>query len=179
MRRLHSDIGMARLELGAILARLSETGAWREVSVNKTFRKFLEEEGIEPKAAQQYMRASTSLVLDLGVEGSDLRRISRASMRALVEASYVANSDNLHDVLAVLETLSKNDAVEAFKQMAELDPGQTWSPPLARTMAAETSKPVVRVLDKIGDLTEDQKIELIGILTGKQILNNERHSAHQ
>ena len=176
LRATQAEIGLARLRMGAALVALEDTGEWRGRTSKVTFRGFMSDEGIEPKAAYQYMQVARELVIRMDLSETQLKQISCASMRTLTYAGRVANDDNLDQVLAIVETLPRPEAIEALLELApehqeELPPealrdgsaaefvqrfGKARLPPLSRS--------VTKILDQLGDLTMDQKAELYRVL---------------
>src|SRR5437899_9182258 len=69
MRSAKQAIGLSRIRMGAVLCILEESGAWRGKTGAKTFNRFLVEEGIEPKAARQYLEVGRGFVLEPGCAG--------------------------------------------------------------------------------------------------------------
>lgn len=161
LKDIQSQIGLARIRLGAILCALEDSGAWEGRTAAKTFRRFVADEGIEPKAAVQYMKVARVFVFYLCLSAKDLRRISAASMRTLVEAAKVADESNRDEVLMIVTTLPRPEAIEALRELAG-----TASESTCRVAAPTlpVSRPVNRILDAFGDLTFTERSTLFTML---------------
>lgn len=153
-----SDMGMARLRMGALLCVLEESGSWRGKTAASNFRNFMVEEGIEPKSAYQYMQVSRRFVIELQCQEPQLRKLANASMRALVAASKIATRDNVDLIIDALSTLPRPEAIEVFEQMASTQaPSASTEAPVQRQLQ---SKPVNKLINGIDDLTMDERSEL-------------------
>jgi hypothetical protein len=148
VKRLQANLGMQRLRLGALLCVLEQSGEWEGRSNASSFRRFLIEEGIEPKAAYQYMRVAEAFVLRLQLPLEELRKLATASMRVLVEAAKVANRENMLHLVDIVSSMPRPEALETIAQhfgerQVNLPDG--------------FSKPVATILDRVGELTLDDK----------------------
>lgn len=150
-------IGLARLNLGYNLLLLKNTGAWRGRTGASSFRRFLIEEGLEPKAAHQYMAVAQAYLIEHGV---DPTRIARVSMRLLVASIPKLTLATVEDVVTLLASLPAAEAKlaleEAFPDVLEesLEPGGL--PPLPKT--------VHRILDVMDGMSFDERRELYRVL---------------
>lgn len=165
------QIGISRLRLGALLCVLHDSEGWRGKTSAKTFRAFLVEEGIEPKAYFQYMEVARRFVLELQCAKHQLEQLAGASMRALVLASRVVNDSNLNEVVDILAFQPRPEAMEALEalraqQELKDQPGSALHSDGAPQERLVRSKPVSKILDQVGDLTMDQKAELFRSLRG-------------
>ncbi len=148
VKRLQTSMGMQRIRLGALLCVLEQSGEWEGRSNASSFRRFLIEEGIEPKAAYQYMRVADAFVLRLQLPIEELRKLASSSMRVLVAAAKVANSENALQLVDIVSSMPRPEALETIVQVF----GD------ASTQLPEGfSKPVASILDKVGELTLDDK----------------------
>lgn len=152
-------MGLSRIRMGALLCVLEDSGGWRGKTASRTFRGFLVEEGIEPKAAYQYMEVARRFVLELKCAQHQLENLASASMRALSLAAKVADELNLNEVIDTVVFLPRPEAMEVLADMLEARRLMGLAPS-AGAGKAPRSKPVSRILDQVGDLTLDQKAEL-------------------
>jgi hypothetical protein len=148
IKHLQANLGMQRIRLGALLCVLEQSGEWEGRSNASSFRRFLIEEGIEPKAAYQYMRVAESFVLRLQLPIEELRKLATGSMRVLVEAAKVASRENMLQLVDIVSSMPRPEALETIAQhfgdsKADLSDG--------------FSKPVATILDRVGELTLDDK----------------------
>lgn len=162
------QIGISRLRLGALLCVLHDSEGWRGKTSAKTFRAFLVEEGIEPKAYFQYMEVARRFVLELQCAKHQLEQLAGASMRALVLAARVVNESNLNEVVDILAFQPRPEAMESLTALAtaaasEAEPSEEGAQRIVR------SKPVGKILDQVGDLTMDQRSELVRALCGPSV----------
>lgn len=148
VKRLQTSMGMQRIRLGALLCVLEQSGEWEGRSNASSFRRFLIEEGIEPKAAYQYMRVAEAFVLRLQLPIDELRKIAAASMRVLVAAAKVANQENALQLVDIVSSLPRPEALETITQYFGDETAQ---------LPDGFSKPVASILDRVGELTLDDK----------------------
>lgn len=159
-------IGLHRIRMGALLCALEASDAWRGKTGGQTFRRFMEEEGIEPKAAYQYMEVAKKFVLDLGCAEHQLAQLATASMRVLVEAAKIATKENVDQIIDILVYLPRPEAKEAMLALAasQQNPEPTDEP--QNVIKLRASKPVAKIMNQFDDLTQEQRAELIGRLVG-------------
>lgn len=155
--RVHRHIGFQKIRLGALLCVLEQTGDWQGRTAARSFRGFLLEEGIHPQAARQYMKVAQKFVLQLDIPYQDLLAISRASMRVLCAAADVATPDNLGELVGIIATLPRPEALEEIQ--ARYAPAHTDD---LQTQAV--SRPVGKILSEVGELTQLQRAELFSSL---------------
>jgi hypothetical protein len=155
--RVHRHIGFQKVRMGAMLCVLEDTGDWRGRTAAQTFRGFLMEEGIYPQAARQYMKVARKFILELEISKEDLLAISRASMRVLCAAAEVATRDNLAELVDLIVTLPRPEAMEEIKVRFGFDPDAAPKVPLV-------SRPVGKILSEVGELTQLQRAELFSRL---------------
>jgi hypothetical protein len=148
VKRLQTSMGMQRIRLGALLCVLEQSGEWEGRSNAASFRRFLIEEGIEPKAASQYMRVAEAFVLRLQLPIDEMRKIASASMRVLVAAAKVANPDNVLQLVDIVSSMPRPEALETITQHFGDGPAR---------LPEGFSKPVASILDRVGELTLDDK----------------------
>jgi hypothetical protein len=148
VKRLQTNMGMQRIRLGALLCVLEQSGEWEGRSNASSFRRFLIEEGIEPKAAYQYMRVAQTFVLRLQLPLDELRKIASTSMRVLVEAAKVATADNVLQLVDIVSSMPRPEALEMIA--SHFGEAQSQLP-------EGYSKPVASILDRVGELTLDDK----------------------
>lgn len=153
--------GVARIVMGVHLVSLHDSDGWRGRTGAKSFRRFLLEEGIEPKAANQYMTVARTFVLEYGVSPE---AIALVGMRVLVDAAQYLRPDdpmnqvesNVDDIVALVTSMPSAEAHEALKERFALDRAEPKSQRL--------SKPVYRILNSVDELTHDQRAELYQVL---------------
>jgi hypothetical protein len=155
LKRIQRDLGMGKLHTGALLCLLEQTGDWQGRTGGNSFRSFLVEEGIEPKAAAQYMRVAQTFVLDLAVPTAQLERICTASMRTLCEAARVANADNIEEVIDIVASLPRPEAIEALQELAPTSDTGT---------VINTPRSIGKIMDQVSELTLDAKADLYRML---------------
>jgi hypothetical protein len=148
VKRLQTSMGMQRIRLGALLCVLQQSGEWEGRSNASSFRRFLIEEGIEPKAAYQYMRVADAFVLRLRLPTDELRKLAAASMRVLVAAAQVANPENALQLVDIVSSMPRPEALETIAQYFGDTPAH---------LPEGFSRPVATILDKVGELTLDDK----------------------
>lgn len=155
--RVHRHIGFQKIRMGAMLCVLEDTGDWQGRTAALSFRGFLLEEGIHPQAARQYMKVARRFILDLQISSEDLLSMSRASMRVLCAAADVATPDNLVELVDLVSSLPRPEALEEIRTRfacADADGAR----------AASVSRPVGKILSEVGELTLMQRAELFSRL---------------
>jgi hypothetical protein len=155
--RVHRHIGFQKIRMGAMLCVMEETGEWRGRTAAQTFRGFLLEEGIHPQAARQYMKVARKFILELEISKDDLLAISRASMRVLCAAAEVATHDTLSELIDLIVSLPRPEAMEEIQIRFSQGAGAPPRTPLV-------SRPVGRILSEVGELTHLQRAELFARL---------------
>lgn len=148
VKRLQTNMGMQRLRLGALLCLLEQSGEWQGRSNASSFRRFLIEEGLEPKAAYQYMRVAEAFVLRLQLPMEELRKIASSSMRVLSAAAKVANPENVLQLVDIASSLPRPEALDTISQEFGDAPSD---------LPGGYSRPVASILDRVGELTLDDK----------------------
>jgi hypothetical protein len=148
VKHLQAHLGMQRIRLGALLSVLEQSGEWEGRSNAGSFRRFLIEEGIEPKAAYQYMRVAEAFVLRLQLPIEELRKLATASMRVLTEAAKVASRENMLQLVDIVSSMPRPEALETIAQSF----GERQA-----TLPDGFSKPVATILDRVGELSLDDK----------------------
>jgi hypothetical protein len=149
--------GVARIVMGVHLVSLHDSEGWRGRTGAKSFRRFLLEEGIEPKAAYQYMAVARAFVLEHGVAPE---AIALVGMRVLVDATQYLRPDdpmnqvesNVDEIVGLVTSMPSAEAHEALKERFALE--------RAEPAPARLSKPVFRILNSVDELTHDQRAEL-------------------
>ena len=149
VKRLQVHMGMQKLRLGALLCVLEQSGEWEGRTNATSFRRFLIEEGIEPKAARQYMAVAERFVLGLQLPLEELRKIAPVSMRVLVEAAKVASPDNWEQIVDIVTSMPRPEALQTLQQY--------FACPDDTLLKKDYSKPVASILDRVGELTLDDK----------------------
>jgi hypothetical protein len=150
--------GVARIVQGVHLVSLHDSGGWKGRTGAKSFRRFLLEGGIEPKAAHQYMTVAKAFVLEHAVSPE---AIALVGMRVLVAAAPHLRGDdpaagvesNVDDIVALVTTLP---AAEAHVALTE----RFGAAGEEETPAERLSRPVHRILNEVDTLTHDQRAEL-------------------
>jgi hypothetical protein len=155
--RVHRHIGFQKIRMGAMLCVLEETGEWRGRTAARSFRGFLLEEGIHPQAARQYMKVAQKFVLEMELPSQDLLAMSRASMRVLCAAADVATPDNLAELVSIVASLPRPDALEEIRE-------RFGSGHADRLQTEAVSRPVGKILSEVGELTQIQRAELFSRL---------------
>lgn len=161
LKDVQADLGLSRIQMGAILCALEDTDGWQGKSSAGTFQRFIVEEGIEPKAARQYMQVARKFVFEMQLSFADLRSIAHASMRSLVEASRVATVANLPAVFDILQTLPRPEAIEALRDLAGAAP---VAEPTQDRAGRSVSPPVNRIMNALGELTLTDRSTLYALL---------------
>lgn len=149
--------GVARIVMGVHLVSLHDSDGWQGRTGAKSFRRFLLEEGIEPKAAHQYMTVARAFVLEHGVSPE---AIALVGMRVLVDAAQYLRPDdpmsqvdgNVDDIVALVTAMPSAEAHEALKERFASD--------RIEPKPQRLSKPVYRILNSVDELTHDQRAEL-------------------
>lgn len=159
IRRSRTALGMSRLRLGTYLVLLRNGGLWRSISCEPTFRKFLEAEDIEPRAAHQYMAVAERFVIQLKLSRSELEELARVSMRALQEAAKIITRDNANDVIATLTTLPRTDAQVELRALFARD-GKVLD-------TGHTSSRVSRLTTQLAELSLEERQEFFLRISGR------------
>ena len=152
--------GVARIVMGVHLARLHDNEGWRGRTGAQSFRRFLQEEGIEPKAAYQYITVARSFVLEHQV---DPKQIALVGMRTLVAAApYLRGAclvdgsvGNVDEIVALVTSLPPAEAQETIRERFGLQPSEE---------RPRISAPVTQILGRVDDLTLEQRSELFSKL---------------
>lgn len=165
-------IGRERIRIGALLCVLFDSGEWRTISDARSWKAYVsEEEGIEWHAATQYMQVARRFILELGIDSQTIKRISRASMRALVEASRVVDQYNLEEVVILLETLPRKEAILSFQEMMATDKEQMRRQVRNALSGVDGGTgAVARVIREIRDLPMEQQTEVYALITRRNAL---------
>jgi hypothetical protein len=154
--------GVARIVMGVHLVSLQESEGWQGRTGAKSFRRFLLEEGMEPRAAFQYMTVARAFVLEHGVSPE---AIALVGMRVLVDAAQYLHSDdpaaglesNVDDIVSLVRSLPAAEAHAALRERySPTDPEPKTGPRL--------SKPVSKILGELDSLTHDERAELYQVL---------------
>lgn len=151
LKRCQTGIGLARIRLGAILCALKDSGAWTHYGSAPSFHRFLINEGVEPKAAYQYMDVAQAFVLDMELPRETLEKMACASMRTLVEAARVVREDNLAEVISIVTTQPRPEAIEDLHKLHSLRFGLVDN---------GAPKAVRQIVNQVENLTHEQKIEV-------------------
>ncbi|WP_137921285.1 hypothetical protein [Hydrogenophaga sp. 2FB] len=161
-RQLHASrmrIGLSRLEIGFNLLTLKDSGAWRGRTGASSFHRFMIEEGLEPKAAVQYMNVARAYLVDQNV---DPRRIAMVSMRLLSACIPRLSTDSVNEIVDLLSSLpsaeARHEIEERFpiKSVNEPATAQSGRPPLSR--AAN------RILGELDGMSFDERRDLYRVL---------------
>lgn len=139
--------GMGRLKMGALLVIIKENDGWKGRGGN-SFRQFLLEHGIEPKAALQYMCVAKCFVIDYRLSIQNLERIALASMRNLCFAASIAKPENVENIIDILASLPRPEAYEELQKLAP------------RIGKFQPASPVNKILDQVSNLTLDDRASL-------------------
>ncbi|MFK4705785.1 hypothetical protein ABIC83_002624 [Roseateles asaccharophilus] len=158
-------VGVSRLVMGVHLATLMDTDGWIGRTGAKSFRRFLQEEGIEPRAAYQYMAVARAFIMTHQVDPRG--QIAMVSMRVLADAlphlkgvfGDEENPSNVADVLAVVTSLPPAEARAALFE--RFGPPEA---PLDTPDKVRISAPVTQILGKVDGLTHEQRSELFSTL---------------
>lgn len=167
--------GVARLVQGVHLVSLHDSGGWRGRTGAKSFRRFLLEEGVEPKAAHQYMAVARAFVLEHAVSPE---AIAMVSMRVLVAAAPLLKAEdltngvrsNVEDIVALVARLP---AAEAYEALTDRFGAQDKE----QSSAERLSRPVHRILNEVDTLTHDQRAELYQRLRAQPAKTEQSKSA--
>jgi len=170
LRAARSAFGVSRLVMGVHMADLADSGAWRGRSGAKSYRRFLLEEGIDPKAAAQYMAVARAFLIDHDV---DPYSIALVGMRVLVDAiQYLRAGDpsngvpsNVADIVSIVTSMPSAEAHAALRD--RFDQAKPAESPTG------VSSPVRRILTALDDLTLEER----GQLYGRMRMNPPTHAA--
>ena len=154
--------GVARITMGVFLVALHDGEGWRGRTGAQSFRRFLQEDGIEPPAAYQYMKVARAFVLEHAVAPG---RIALAGMRALVDAAqYLRHYDpengvesNVDEVVGIVTTLPPAEARCELKE-------RFASRLMDKPQKPGRSTPVARILNHVDLLTHEERAELYAAL---------------
>jgi len=158
-RQLQKDrllIGVGRISMGMSLHILLDNEGWKGRTGAKSFRRFLLEEGIEPRAAYQYMQVARAYIVEHDV---DPRRIALVSMRLLIQAIKFLTPDTLEDVIAVLTSMPTVEAKHSLENGFD----EVMSEALSSDRPA-LSKSVARALGVLDELTLDERSDFYRVL---------------
>lgn len=152
--------GIARIVIGLHLVTLQDTDGWQGRTGGKSFRRFLLEEGIEPKAAFQYMTVARAFLLDHAVSPD---RIATVGMRVLVIASrHLRQADesegiesNADEIVSIVTSLPSAEALELLRERFDLN-----EEAVENMQKARVSTPVASILNSVDGLTHDGRAEL-------------------
>ncbi len=114
-RMLHANrmrIGLSRLSIGYHLCRLKSSEAWRGRTGSKSFHRFMLEEGLEPKAAVQYMAVAQAYLIDHDIEPRAIAGVSMRLLHSLIGRLRPSNVREIVDLLASLPAAEARAAVE-------------------------------------------------------------------
>lgn len=151
--------GAARLEIGALLELIRSKALWQEHAA--TFSGFLEENGVNDRAAYLYMRVARRFFYELQLSESEIEQLAMVSMGILDVAARVATPENKADILALVTTLGERDAREALREYERRD----CQPPAAeQAPKPRASAPVAKLYRDFRALPDDQRIELLNLL---------------
>lgn len=166
VRDAFATIGRERIRIGALLCVLFDSGEWRDISDARSWKAYVsEDEGIEWHAAVQYMQVARRFILELAVDDKIISRIARASMRALVEASKVVDQYNLEEVVILLETLPRAEAIVSFEEMSITDGERARIELRTAQRGIDGGTPAVaRVMQTIRGLPLEQRTEVYALI---------------
>ena len=133
--------GVARIVMGVHLVSLHDSDGWQGRTGAKSFRRFLLEDGIEPKAAHQYMTVARAFVLEHGVSPE---AIALVGMRVLVDAAQYLRPDdpmnqvesNVDDIVALVTSMPSAAWIDTTPEAVRID-----EPSAIRTAPSGASKP--------------------------------------
>lgn len=165
-RMLHANrmrIGLSRLSIGYHLCRLKATQAWRGRTGSKSFHRFMLEEGLEPKAAVQYMAVAQAYLIDHNVEP---KAIAGVSMRLLHSLIGRLHPSNVHDIVELLNSLPAAEARAAVQARfplgaPEATAGQIGEPATGRPRLAPGA---YRIFSELDTMSFDERRELYRVL---------------
>lgn len=152
-------IGLSRLDIGFHLLTLKSSGAWKGRTGSLSFHRFMIEEGLEPKAAVQYMNVAKVYLADLNV---DPRRIAMVSMRLLTACIPRVTAGNVSEIVDLLSSLPSAEARHEIEERFpiavanEAEPVRPGRPPLSR--AAN------RILGELDGMSLDERRDLYRVL---------------
>lgn len=153
-------MGVCRIVMGLHLCTLQDTGGWKGRTGAKSFRRFLQEEGIEPKAAFQYMQVARTFLLEHAIAPE---RIALVGMRVLVAAcQYMPSAsddpgdlDLVDEILHIVTSLPGPEAQETLAERFAIN-----SKAAAARAKPRLSQPVARILESVDTLTHEARAEL-------------------
>ena len=152
--KVQSGMGLAKIRMGALLCIVSDNQTWRGRTSGNTFRQYLIEKDIEPKAALQYMKVGRVLIHQLGLKQEELVPIANASMRVLTKMVEVLTLENKTEIFSLVSTLPR---VEALEALAPFSPAYV----APENAPLKTPPRVRKLLDAVDDLTFEEKADLM------------------
>lgn len=151
------NLGVEKLKLGAILSSLEKSDVWRAETSATTFRRYLKELNLEPNAMFQYMGVANRLIHELNFTEDEIRRIASVSMRTLEVASRIINEENKQDILNIITSMPRAEAIEELECLGE-----------GKKMFEEgVSKSTRSLLRKMEDMSESSRIEFMNEMRRK------------
>lgn len=149
-----SEFGRSRLKLGLLLDVVKREELWRGRA--ESFADLLDDYGLNPKGAQQFMRVARSLFDEHGLPPSTIDQLVCVSMSILELAVRVMTPENRETVVGLVSALKPRDARCALNEMAQcdgIDPGVAGS-------RDPTERAIARVLDAYSGLADEQRYEV-------------------
>ncbi|MEJ6002700.1 hypothetical protein [Paucibacter soli] len=146
--------------MGVHLARLQDNEGWRGRTGALSFRRFLQEEGVEPRAAYQYIAVARAFVLEHDVDPKQIALVGMRALAAAVPFLRAASTDgstpgNVEDVVSTLISLPSAEALETL--------AERYGPPVVEEKP-RISAPVSQILGRVDGLTIEQRSELFTTL---------------
>lgn len=108
LKKSQRKFGLARFELGVILETVKTKELWRGKA--ESFKAYLEQERLNGRACNQYMRVARKLFFELQLTDEDFDRLADVGMGTLDTACRVITPGNKEEVINMLTILSERDA---------------------------------------------------------------------
>lgn len=161
-RMLHANrmrIGLSRLSIGYHLCRLKASEAWRGRTGSKSFHRFMLEEGLEPKAAVQYMAVAQAYLIDHDIEP---RAIAGVSMRLLHSLIGRLRPSNVREIVDLLASLPAAEARAAVEDRFPLGGADVADDPDAEAGAARPrlARGAYRIFSELDAMSFDERRDL-------------------
>lgn len=150
-------IGLSRLSIGFHLAHLKDSGAWKGRTGSQSFHRFMIEEGLEPKAAVQYMAVARAYLIEHNI---DPKRIALASMRLLSACIPRLSAENAQEIVDLLGSLPAAEARHAIEERFPLA-SEAAEPQAGRPALSRSAN---KILGELDGMSFDERRDLYRVL---------------
>lgn len=148
--------GLIRMKIGALLIAVKDKELWKGRA--RSFNEYLDDERIKRSAARQYMRVAEKLLIEIKLDESEIKALSKCSITTLVKACDKITRENKEEIVALLESLEDKDINHV------LDNFESHQKPL--TSEKQQPKQIRKMVSGFYDLPQDMRmafLESIGI----------------